>query len=304
MRRRTGLTKKRLAAATALLLLLGMAASWLLGSILVRPTPSQIPPPTPPGSDLTLRSSDGLDVAATYWPSRTAGGPAVLLLHGNNASRAATAANAAWLAGQGYAALAIDLRGHGESAVAPRSFGLYESRDAAAALAWLKNRRGHARVAIVGISLGGASALIGEKGPLPADALVLQAVYPDIRSAIRNRIAGILGHPPALLLEPLLSYQSHLRLGQPPSRFSPLRAIAAYKGPVLLIGGGEDHHTPPSEIRALYNAAPGPRSLWIAPGLNHPGVSDVRSQAYRARLLAFLRATVGPPFPRPAETRT
>jgi pimeloyl-ACP methyl ester carboxylesterase len=294
MQRRRKL-KTKLATAAALLLFLGMAASWLVGSLLVRATPSAVPAASPPATDLTLKSTDGLAIAATYWPGRSPRGPAVLLLHGNNASRAATAANAAWLGEQGYAALTIDLRGHGESAVAPRSFGLYESRDAAAALSWLKQRRGHRRVAIVGISLGGASALIGEDGPLPADALVLQAVYPDIRSAIRNRIAGLLGRPPALLLEPLLSYQSHLRLGEPPSRFSPLRAMAWYKGPVLIIGGADDAHTPPSETRALYDAAPGRKAMWIAPGLDHPAVSDVASDAYRARLAAFLGATIGTP---------
>lgn len=291
MQRRQRLNRRRLALGAALLLLLGVTASWLVGSILVRPTPSAVPQAPPPASDLTLKSSDGLAIAATYRPGRSASGPAVLLLHGNNASRAATAANAAWLARQGYAALTIDLRGHGESASAPRSFGLHESRDAAAALSWLKQR--HRRVAVVGISLGGASALIGEDGPLPADALILQAVYPDIRSAIRNRIAGLLGRPPALLLEPLLSYQSHLRLGEPPSRFSPLRAIARYQGPVLLIGGAADTHTPPSETRALYDAAPGRKALWIAPGLDHPAVSDIASDAYRSRLAAFLAATVG-----------
>jgi pimeloyl-ACP methyl ester carboxylesterase len=295
MERRQRPKKGGLATAAALLLLLGLAASWLLGSILVRPTPSAVPAASPPASDLTLKSSDGLTIAATYWPGRNPHGSAVLLLHGNNASRGATATNAAWLGRRGYAALTIDLRGHGESAAAPRSFGLHESRDAAAALSWLKQNRGHRRVAIVGISLGGASALIGEDGPLPADALVLQAVYPDIRSAIRNRIAGLLGRPPAVLLEPLLSYQSHLRLGEPPSRFSPLRAIARYKGPVLIIGGAEDGHTPPSETRALFGAAPGRKALWIAPGLDHPAVSDVGSEEYRSRLAAFLAATVGTP---------
>lgn len=305
MRRRSRLTWKRIAGTAALLLLVGLLASWLFGSLMVRATPKDVPPVEPPAADLMLKSGDGLDIAATYWPGRAPRGPAVLLLHGNGASRAATAANAAWLHGHGYAALAIDLRGHGESSPAPRSFGLFESRDAAAALAWLKERRGHARVAVVGISLGGASALVGEEGPLPADALVLQAVYPDLRSAIRNRIAGLIGRAPALLLEPLLSHQSRLRLGVPPSRFSPLRAIARYRRPVLLIGGAEDRHTPPSEIRALHDAAAGPKRMWIAPGLDHPQISDVASEAYRARLLAFLAATIGtPPFPPPARPPT
>jgi alpha-beta hydrolase superfamily lysophospholipase len=218
----------------------------------------------------------------------------VLLLHGNGASRGTVAGNAGWLAARGYAAMTLDLRGHGESDSAPKSFGLAESRDAAAAFNWLK-RHGHGSVAIVGVSLGGASALLAEGGPLPADALVLQAVYPDIRSAIGNRIAGITGRPLARLLEPLLSQQSRLRLGVPPGRLSPIAALPHYRGAVFVIGGGEDAHTPPAETQALYASARGRKALWLAPGLTHDQVSDLQSAEYRRRLLAFLEASIGPP---------
>jgi fermentation-respiration switch protein FrsA (DUF1100 family) len=160
-------------------------------------------------------------------------------------------------------------------------------------MAWLR-RGGHDKVGVVGVSLGGAATLLGEGGPLPADALVLQAVYPDIRSAIGNRIGGLVG-PLALLLEPLLSHQSRLRLGVPPSRLSPVAALPAFRGPVLVIGGGEDGHTPPAETQALYRAAPGRKALWIAPGLDHQAVSDVQSAEYRRRLLAFFETILGPP---------
>jgi alpha-beta hydrolase superfamily lysophospholipase len=285
---------RRLLAGAAIALILGLAASWLLGSLLMRTTPSDVPPPLAPARDLQLKSADGLTLAATYWPSHSNTSPAVLLLHGNGASRAALAGNAEWLAQRGYAAMTLDLRGHGESDAASKSFGLAESRDAAAALAWLR-QRGHPRIGVIGVSLGGASVLLAEGGPLPADALVLQAVYPDIRSAIGNRIASILGRPAALLLEPLLSYQSRLRLGVWPRHLSPVTALPAFKGAVFVVGGSEDGHTPPEETRALYAAARGPKALWIAPGLDHPQVSDVQSDAYRRRLLAFFERSIGAP---------
>jgi alpha-beta hydrolase superfamily lysophospholipase len=205
------------------------------------------------------------------------------------------AGNAAWLAGQGYAAMTIDFRGHGESAAAEHSFGLNESRDAKAALEWLKRRQEGAPVAIVGVSLGGAASLIGEDGPLPADALVLQAVYPDIRHAIRNRIAAVTTAGPAYLLEPLLSLQAKPRLGIWPGRLAPLEALPAYGGPVLIVGGGADPYTPPAETRAMFAAARGPKSLWLAPGADHKAVSDLESPAYRERLLDFLRRRIGEP---------
>jgi pimeloyl-ACP methyl ester carboxylesterase len=139
--------------------------------------------------------------------------------------------------------------------------------------------------------------LLGEEGPLPADALVLQAVYPDLRSAIRNRIAQRLGRAPAFLLEPLLSFQSRPRFGVPPGRLSPAQAVRRYRGPLLVVGGLADRSTPPAETRALFDSAPGRKSLWLVPGIGHGAVSDLRSDEYRRRLLAFLAATIGRPRP-------
>lgn len=262
---------------------------------MVRATPSAVALARPPARDLKIASSDGVTLAATYWPGRTARAPAVLLLHGNGASRAMMAANAAWLATRGYAALTIDFRGHGESTATPHSFGLRESRDSAAALAWLKRHQAGAPVAVIGVSLGGAAALLGDQGPVAADALVLQAVYPDIRRAVRNRIAAQAGSVPAWLLEPLLSLQALPRFGAWPSRIAPLAGVRRYRGPVFVIGGGADRYTPPAETREMFQAAPGPRALWIVDGLDHRAVSGLASDLYRARLLAFLRRAIGPP---------
>ena len=165
--------------------MLGLAACWVAGSIMVGGHNSRVAAATSPSQDIRLETQDGVSIAATFTPGRSGRSPAVLLLHGVGASRQATAANAAWLASLGYAALAIDFRGHGKSSIKPRTFGLSEALDAQAAFAWLKRRQDNAPVAVIGISLGGAASLLGDTGPIPADALILQAVYPDIRRAIR-----------------------------------------------------------------------------------------------------------------------
>jgi pimeloyl-ACP methyl ester carboxylesterase len=281
----------------------GLSACWGFGSLMVRPTPDRVAPARAPAGDLRIESGDGLSLAATYWPGRTPDSPAILLLHGNRSSRASMAGNAAWLAGQGYAVLTVDFRGCGESARAPHSFGLFESQDAQAAFGWLKRRQHGAPVAVIGASLGGAAALLGESGPVPAEAMVLQAVYPDIRRAIRNRIAAEGGVATAYLLEPFLSLQSRPRFGVWPSRLSPLEALRHYRGPVLVIGGEDDLSTPPVETKAVFAAAPGPKSLWIAPGAGHKAATVLRSDSYRRRLLAFLRAHIGPPPARRPESR-
>jgi pimeloyl-ACP methyl ester carboxylesterase len=276
-------------------LLRGLALSWAAGSMMVRGESSRVPPARAPARDFRIRTGDGLILAATYWPGRRPNSPAILLLHGVKSSRASTAPTAAWLAGLGYASLTVDFRGHGGSDVAQRSFGLREASDARSAWQWLKRRQRGARVAVIGHSLGGAAALLGPSGPLPADALVLQAVYPDIRRAIRNRIAARLTAAPAWLLEPLLSFQSKPRFGVMPGDLSPLEALRRYRGPVFVIGGEDDVYTPPEETRALFAAAPGAKRFWLAPGRDHAALGALSDEAYRTRIRGFLQATIGPP---------
>ena len=183
------MTRRRIAWTALILLLAGLAASWIAGSIMSRPQSSAVPPPVPPGRVVHLVASDGVAIAGSYWPGARPDGPAILLLHGVDASRASFTRHALWLNGLGYGVLAIDFRGHGELGAAPRTFGLYEARDAAAALAFLRAGAPARRVGLIGASLGGAAALLGDDGPLPVQAMVLQAVYPDLRDAIFNRIA-------------------------------------------------------------------------------------------------------------------
>ncbi|HEY2896254.1 MAG TPA: alpha/beta fold hydrolase [Gemmatimonadaceae bacterium] len=273
----------------------GLTFTWFLGSVLVRSLSAKVSPSPAPAQELTIVTADGLALEATYWPGKRSDAPGVLLLHGNGASRMQTAENAAWLATQGYAALAIDFRGNGASPPSAHSFGWIESRDAHAAFAWLQRAQHGARIGVIGISMGGAAALLGSEGPLPADALVLQAVYSDIRHTIRNRMASMMTRAPATCFEPLLSYQSRLRFGVWPSQLSPINALSRYLGPVLVLGGASDPFTPPDETRRVYDAVPGVRELWIVPGQSHEGMSDLRSPEYRQRLLSFFQRTIGAP---------
>ena len=268
---------------------------WVAGSILTRPVSSHVPSPPAPGRVIHLTASDGVRVEGSYWSGRQPGVPAILLLHGVNSSRASLGRHALWLNGLGYAVLAIDLRGHGGSGAAPRTFGLHEARDAAAALAFLRRDHPSRRVGVIGTSLGGAAALVGEDGPLPVQAMVLQGVYPDLRSAVFNRIAQRLGRPLAYLGEPLLSYQSWVRYGIGPESLSPAEAIRRVDAPVFVIGGAADLSTPPAETRRIYRSARGPKALWIVPGTGHAATGTLWSHTYRMRVRALFAWGLGEP---------
>jgi alpha-beta hydrolase superfamily lysophospholipase len=248
-----------------------------------------------PAQEVALTASDGIRIAATYWPGKRADAPAALLLHGLGATRSQVAGNATWLADQGFAVLALDFRGHGQSGEAAHAFGLTESRDARAGFDWLKAKQQGAPVGVLGISLGGAAALLGDGGPLPAQAFVLQAVFPDIRDAIRNRFAVLLPMPLASLLEPLLSYQSVPRFHVGPEQMRPVAKIGEIAAPSLIVDGAQDRFTPPAETRQLFDAAPAPKEMLVLEGRDHAQSSFVETPDYREKLRAFFVAALGAP---------
>ncbi len=79
-------------------------------------------PKIPPKKEVTLSAEDGMGLKATFWPG-TKGKESVpvILLHGFGGSRHDFSALGDFLQEEGYAVLAVDLRGHGESTLLPES---------------------------------------------------------------------------------------------------------------------------------------------------------------------------------------
>ncbi|MBE9524223.1 MAG: alpha/beta fold hydrolase [Chloroflexi bacterium] len=107
---------------------------------------------------------DELDIAAWFIPNASSD-KVIIIVHGRDASKqwaesGTIVAFQADLFNAGYAVLAIDLRGHGESENARYSFGVYERRDILGAVDWLKNQGFKpGKIGVMGISLGGAAVI-------------------------------------------------------------------------------------------------------------------------------------------------
>jgi dipeptidyl aminopeptidase/acylaminoacyl peptidase len=273
----------------------GMIAVWAASSFVARPVQWPVDAPGPPAQSVNLTSSDGKAIAGTYWPGRCAAGPAVLLLHGINTDRMLFRKHATWLNEIGYSVLAIDFRGHGASQAAERTFGWHEARDASAAFAFLKRSNADRKVGVIGVSLGGAAALLGASGPVPADGLVSQGVYPNLRTAIRNRLERSGSPRLAALFEPLLSYQSYPRYGVAPDRIAPVEALKSFKGAVFVIGGTADRDTTRQNSHALFAAASGAKKLWLVAGADHVQTSKLWTVNYRREVAEFFAAHLGRP---------
>ena len=165
-------------------------------------------------------------------------------------------------------------------------------RDARAGFDWLKKRQQGAPVGVIGISLGGAASLIGDDGPLPAQAFVLVCVFPDIDNAIRNRVAAVAPPPFPALLTAFAKSLSKPLYGAGAERLRPIEALAKVKAPVLVVGGGADSFTPPEESRAMLAASGGAKELLLLDGMDHAQATWNDTDAYRERLKTFFSAAL------------
>jgi len=264
----------------------------VVGHQLSRPAHTTIgPPPADLGAEaVTFQSGSGATIRGWFITGRPGGG-AVVLMHGVRGNRLPMMPRARMLRDAGYSVLLFDFQAHGESTGSRITFGHLEGRDAAAAIDFVRKRMPGGKVGVIGVSLGGASALLAP-APLAIEALVLEGVYPDIDAATANRVNDTLGPwLGPLLSKPLawvLALVSAPLLRIAPADLRPIDQMAEIRAPLLMLIGARDTYTTVEETRAMFARAPEPKSLWIVDGAGHVDLHDHAPEQYRARLSDYL----------------
>ncbi len=139
--------------------------------------------------ELHFRTDDHIELAAHAWGQPEH--PPVILLHGGGQTRHAWKNTARQLAAQGFYAMAVDLRGHGDSGWSPS--GKYSMDGFVADLRCIAKTCRQPPV-VIGASLGGITGLVceGEGPPLMA-ALVLVDVTPTVQQTGIEKIRLFMG---------------------------------------------------------------------------------------------------------------
>lgn len=248
--------------------------------------------------DVSLTTTDGVRLSGWFFPASR--DRAVVIIHGRNTNRIEWEGRseriASFLVAAGYAVLMFDLRGHGNSAGDPKigdrfTLGFLERRDVDAGVGFLRGR-GYAdrRIALLGISMGAASAL----GELTLDPsigpVIIDSSFADAAVELEEQLPSQAGIPGWFAPGVVLAYR--LFFGVDVEAVGPIDIVRAHpERPFLFIHCDQDelinvHHG--RDLRAASaNAA---SDLWIAPGCLHPRASDDHPDDYRARVLAFLSA--------------
>jgi uncharacterized protein len=250
-----GTRRRPLTAAVVVLALVAtlIAALWAVQRRLVYlPDTSPVPPAAqvlPGARDVVLTTSDGLRLGA-WWLPGPAGAPAVLVANGNGGSRTFRAPLAEALSDAGLSVLLFDYRGYGGNRGNPSEQGL--ARDVRAARSFLVDRAGvpPARLLYLGESLGAAvvTELATEHPPA---GLVLRSPF--------ESLAAVGAHH-----YPFLPVRALLR-----DRFPVAEQIARVDVPTTVVLGAADSIVPPSQSRAVADAAGDLRALVEVPGADH-----------------------------------
>jgi len=272
-----------------------VALTWRIGSLLAAPVPGEVGPVPSTllgATEVSFSSPSGSLIRAWLAPGRPGHG-SVVLAHARGSDRRGMLGRAEFLQHAGYSVLLFDAQAHGESPGQRATFGHLEALDAAAAVDFVKARKPNAPIAFVGVSQGGAAALLGPS-PLLVSALVLEAVYSTLAEAVANRLEIRLGEP-GRWLAPLLLWQLVPRLGVSAEALAPIHEIRHIEAPLLLVAGEADRRAKLDQSLALYDAAPPPKELWIVPGAAHQDLHGFAPRAYERRILDFLDRALRPP---------
>ncbi|MEP0189482.1 MAG: alpha/beta fold hydrolase [Erythrobacter sp.] len=218
-------------AATAIRIILGMAAAYLIAllalyfaqSRFIYPAPQDRHEPALGFQEVVLRTGDGLDLNA-HWKPPEAKQPTAVFFHGNGGSLAGATRETQLLAVQGYGLLLVNYRGYGGNPGEPSEQGFYN--DGRAAMAFVKGQRvTPEQTIIIGNSIGTGTAMQMAVEHDPA-ALILTAPFTSLTDVAAEAL-------------PIFPVRSLLR-----DEFNNAQKLSGYDGKVLIQHGTVDKVVP------------------------------------------------------------
>ncbi len=259
-----------------------------------------------PFDEIAFAAPDGVELKGWWVPAPQARGT-VVLLHGLNRSRLEMVRKAPFLHALGWNALLFDLRHHGQSGGERSTFGWLERTDAAAATACARARCA-GPVALWGVSLGAATAVLAAADDPGIGGLVADSSYLSLRATVEHHVRLFRGFRwwtkliPAWPLGPEVVFWIGRRGGFDPDGID-VRMAAARLGsrPSLWVCNSGDRRMPPEVAHTLQAAAGAQARLLTVEGNSHGGAYRDGTARYQAAVTELLRQVESGAGPRSAQ---
>lgn len=238
---------------------------------------------------------DGLELTGWFVPPpNDSDGATLIFVHGYGGNRSGLLPQAALLAEQGYGALLMDLRNHGDSAGDRTTFGWLEVRDVQGALDYLLVRPevNASRIGVIGESLGASTAIRAAALEPDLRAVVAQAAFSSLEDNVAEGVQRLTGLP-AFPFAPLILYFAEQEAGGRIGLVRPVEEIGAIAPrPILLMHGTRDPLIDASNSRRLYEAAGEPRELVLFDGAAHGRLMRADPALFEQAVVPFLEAAL------------
>jgi len=262
------------------------------------------------GERVTFRAFDNLNLCGMLLRGNHGGSPKGMIIfsHEFSSDMYSCARYCRPLLARGYDVFSFDYRGHGESShepgYQPRQWPSdREVNDMLGAIAyvseWLEREGRGPEIGLFGISRGAGAAILASVDDPRIKAIVTDGVFSSdtVLEYLMKRWAYIFAkvrflyenHPPQFwrFLRWMLFRACRRKLNCSfPSVRKALKAMQPAR-PLLFIHGERDSYIPVEQSQLLYEAAGGPKSLWVVPGAKHNQSVIVRPEHYAMRTVAF-----------------
>jgi pimeloyl-ACP methyl ester carboxylesterase len=251
-------------------------------------------PGEPAGPDLL--ASDGVRIAGWYIPAGKGGkaAPTIVLAHADGKDKSQMLAWAKPLHAD-YNLVLFDFRNHGQSSGSTTTLGVREVLDLQAVIDWLDRTKSPTAIAVLGVSMGGATAIDEAASDTRVEALILDSTHATLVSALQAQLESR-GFPLALPGAWSILLGGLLRTGEDLSLADPVEAMSHLGDrPVLIVAGGQDHAVGPSDAADLMKAAQedgAKAELKTCPGAGHGMSIETCSADYAGWVLGFLERSL------------
>jgi uncharacterized protein len=250
-------------------------------------------------TDFTVRANDGVELRGWKVVPPSANGDWVLLFHGVSDNRTGDLGHAEFLLRHGYSVVMMDSRAHGKSGGEMATYGWKERYDTVAITDALYSTEKVRHLYAHGVSMGAAIALQSAAVEPRIAAVSAEDPFASLREVTYD-YAGLDVSPfvGKTLFRPasIFAMRAVTRTaGFNPDEVSPEKAVAQRPFPVLLICGTNDHRIPCRHAEAIYDAATGPKELWVVQGAGHASALGQAPAEYENRVVSFFEKYPGNP---------
>lgn len=197
----------------------------------------------------------------------------------------------------GYNVFVYDQRSHGESDIAPLTFGRLEGEDFVCAIDYLLTYPGvdKGSLVVLGESLGSAAVIFGAPKRKIFKCIIIEGPYAGSKCMGLHLFQNRVGKIGAFFLVPGWWIGSRLWCDGRPGNGYPSNYIHLLAPiPIFFIRGKNDHMVPEDCAFKLINNASEPKQVWITEKSGHRKALQTYPEEYKKRTLEFIHSYLKP----------